>query len=109
MRPTERLGKRLGERIVTGGFPPACQRPTARRQANWYRDYVAALVQRDARDMTRIRSLDVLPRLLNAAASQTARLFNLANLAAPFQLSRPTIADYVTLLERLFLLERLPP
>ena len=58
--------------------------------------------------MTRIRSLDVLPRLLAAAAAQTARLFNLADLAAPFQLSRPTIADYVALLERLFLLERLP-
>ena len=109
VRQTERLGKRLIERIVAGGFPPACQRPTARRQANWYRDYVATLVQRDVRDMTRIRSLDVLPRLLSAAASQTARLFNLASLAAPFQLSRPTIADYVTLLERLFLLERLPP
>ena len=38
-----------------------------------------------------------------------ARLFNLADLAAPFQLSRPTIGEYVTLLERLFLLERLPP
>lgn len=29
--------------------------------------------------------------------------------AAPFQLSRPTIGEYVTLLESLFLLERLPP
>ena len=31
-----------------------------------------------------------------------------ADLAAPFQLSRPTIQDYVALLERVFLLERLP-
>lgn len=105
---TERLGERLIERIVAGGFAPALQRPTARRQAGWYRDYVEALIQRDVRDVARIRSLDILPRLLSAAASQTARLFNLADLAAPFQLSRPTIGDYVTLLERLFLLERLP-
>ncbi|WP_298192543.1 DUF4143 domain-containing protein, partial [Metallibacterium sp.] len=35
--------------------------------------------------------------------------FNMTALAAPFQLSRPTIGDYVTLLERVFLLERLPP
>jgi predicted AAA+ superfamily ATPase len=34
---------------------------------------------------------------------------NVADLAAPFQLTRPTIRDYVTLLERIFLLERLPP
>ena len=108
VRRTERLGERLIERIVAGGFAPALKRPTARRQAGWYRDYVEALIQRDVRDMTRIRSLDILPRLLSAAASQTARLFNLADLAAPFQVSRPTIENYVTLLERLFLLERLP-
>jgi len=29
--------------------------------------------------------------------------------APPFQLSRPTIRDYVTLLERIFLIEMLPP
>ena len=109
VRQTARLRGQLIERIVAGGFPAALVRPTARRSANWHRDYVEALIQRDVRDMTRIRSLDVLPRLLSAAASQTARLFNLSDLASPFQLSRPTIGGYMTLLERLFLLERLPP
>ena len=104
----ERLGARLVEKIVTGGYPEALERPTPRRSANWYRDYVEALVQRDVRDMSRVRSLDVLPRLLRAAAAQTAQLFNLSSLASPFGLSRPSIGDYVTLLERLFLLERLP-
>lgn len=109
VRQTERLGERLIERIVAGGFPPALMRPTSRRQAEWYRNYVEAHIQRDVRDMTRIRSFDVLPRLLSAAASQTARLFNLTDLASPFHLSRPTIDDYISLLERLFILERLPP
>lgn len=109
VRQTERLGRQLIERIVAGGFPAALTRPTARRQANWYRNYVEAQLQRDVRDMARIRMLDVLPRLLSAAASQTARLFNLTELASHFQLSRPTIGDYVVLLERLFLLKRLPP
>ena len=104
----ERLGEELLERVVAGGFPPALARPTARRSANWQRDYVETLVQRDVRDMTRIAALDALPRLLAAAAAQTARLFNLADLAAPFQVSRPTIGAYAELLERLFLLERLP-
>ena len=108
MQQADRLGENLLERVVAGGFPPALARPTARRRANWQRDYVEALVQRDVRDMTRIAALDALPRLLAAAAGQTARLFNLADLAAPFQVSRPTIGTYVELLERLFLLERLP-
>ena len=108
-RRTERLAGRLSERIVAGGYPAALARPTGRRRATWYRDYLDAMVQRDVRDLARIRSLDALPRLLALAAAQTAQLLNVSDLAAPFQLSRPTIGDYVTLLERVFLLEMLPP
>jgi predicted AAA+ superfamily ATPase len=104
-----RLGRELLARIVAGGYPAALARATPRRRAAWYRDYVESLVQRDVRDLARIASLDALPRLLALAAGQTARLLNVSDLAAPFQLSRPTIKDYVTLLERVFLLETLPP
>ena len=108
-RPIERLGRELAGRITAGGYPPALARSEGRRRGNWHRDYADALVQRDVRDLARIHALDVLPRLLALAAAGTARLFNLADLASPFGLSRPTIRDYVTLLERVFLLERLPP
>ena len=104
-----RLGKELADRIAAGGYPAALARPSSRRRATWYRDYIETLVQRDVRDMARISSLDVLPRLLTLSAGQTARLLNVSDLASPFQLSRPTIRDYVTLLARVFLLEELPP
>ena len=104
-----RLGKELAARIAAGGYPAALARATTRRRATWYRDYIETLVQRDVRDLARIASLDALPRLLALAAGQTARRLNVSDLAAPFQLSRPTIKDYVTLLERVFLLEQLPP
>lgn len=105
----ERLAGELAERIVAGGYPAALARKAGRRRATWYRDYLDALVQRDVRDLTRISALDSLPRLLALAAAQTARLLNISDLAAPFHLTRPTIRDYVTLLERVFLLETLPP
>ena len=106
---TRRLGDDLGARIAAGGYPAALARPTARRRANWYRSFVGAQLQRDVRDMARVSALDALPRLLAAAASQTGRLYNLSDLASPFQLSRPTIGDYIGLLERLFLIDRVPP
>jgi predicted AAA+ superfamily ATPase len=109
MRTSERLGPDLTNRISAGGYPAALTRAGGRRRAAWYRDYVEAHIQRDVRDLARIGSLEVLPRLLALAAGQTARLFNVSDLAGPFQLSRPTIRDYVTLLERIFLLELLPP
>ncbi|MCE3224130.1 MAG: ATPase, superfamily [Nitrospira sp.] len=108
-RRFERLGVELAERITAGGYPAALVRATARRRTAWYRDYVETMVQRDVRDLARIASLDILPRLLALAASQSARLLNITDLAGPFQLSRPTIRDYVTLLERVFLLEELQP
>ncbi len=104
----ERLGPELAQRIVAGGYPAALARNPDRRR-HWYRAYVQTLVQRDVRDLARISSLDALPRLLELAAGQTAHLINVSALAGPFQLSRPTIRDYVTLLERVFLLETLPP
>jgi hypothetical protein len=108
-RPYERLRDGLAERITGGGYPAALARSSARRRATWYRDYVESLVQRDVRDLARIRALDAIPRLLDMAASQTARVVNVAELGAPLQLSRPTIAEYLTLLERVFLVERLQP
>ena len=108
-RQTGRLAGQLAERIAAGGYPAALARPTEKRRATWYRDYLEAFVQRDVRDLARISALDALPRLLSLAAAQTARLLNVADLSATFQLSRPTIRDYVTLLERVFLLETLPP
>ncbi|MBI4774731.1 MAG: ATP-binding protein [Deltaproteobacteria bacterium] len=108
-RRLERLGPELAERICAGGYPTALSRSTPKRRAAWYRDYIETLVQRDVRDLTRISSLGAIPRLLQLAAGQTARLVNVAEMASAFQLSRPTIRDYVVLLERIFLLEHLPP
>lgn len=104
----ERLGAGLVELVVAGGYPAALERRAAARRAAWYRDYVETQVQRDVRDLARIHSLDALPRLLAVAAGHTASLINVTDLASPFQLTRQTIHDYVTLLERVFLLERLP-
>lgn len=108
MQRHARLAGQLAERVAGGGFPAALARQAPRRR-DWYRAYVEALVQRDVTDMRRIGALDTLPRLLAAAAAQTARLANVADLAGPFQVTRPTIRDYVTLLERLFLIDQLPP
>jgi predicted AAA+ superfamily ATPase len=107
-RAYKRLGRSLADTITRGGYPSALVRSTGRRRRVWYRDYVETLVQRDVRDLARIRSLDTLPRLLALAAGQTATLINVSDLSGPFQVSRPTIREYVTLLTRVFLLEELP-
>jgi predicted AAA+ superfamily ATPase len=105
----ERLGAALAEDVVAGGYPAALARRAPARRGAWYRDYVETQVQRDVRDLSRIHSLDALPRLLSLIAANTASLLNVADLAAPFELTRQTIHEYVTLLERVFLIDRIPP
>lgn len=108
-RITDRLGPALAERIAGGGYPAALARRTPTRRRAWYRDLVETQIQRDVRDVARIHSLDALPRLLALVASHTAQLLNVSDLAAPFQMTRQTIHDYVTVLEHVFLVDRLPP
>jgi predicted AAA+ superfamily ATPase len=109
MASHQRLGPELAARIVAGGYPAALARSTPQRRSVWYRDYIETLVQRDVRQLSRISSLDALPRLLALAAGQTARLINISELASPFQVSRPTIREYLALLSNVFLVEELPP
>lgn len=104
-----RLGKALAEQVAAGGFPAALMRASARRRATWYRDYAETLIQRDIRDLARISAMDALPRLLAMAAGQTACLVNVSELASPFQISRQTIREYLTLLTRIFLVDELSP
>lgn len=104
-----RLGAELAERIAGGGYPAALARPPGPRRTRWYHDYIDALIQRDISDLARISNLGTLPRLLEVAATQSANLFNVSRIAAPFQLTVPTVRNYLTLFERLFLVDLLPP
>ena len=104
-----RLGESLAEQICKGGYPAAIARSNAKRRSAWYKDYITTIIQRDVQDIANIHNLDILPKLLALAASQTARLFNAADLASPFSISRPTIREYLALLEQIFLIEQLQP
>ena len=105
----DREREALAERIAGGGFPAALARPAGARRSNWHRDYVDAIIQRDLPDVARVRLPDALPLLLEMCAAQTASLLNASNLSGPLQVSRPTAAEYLLVLERLFLVDRLRP
>jgi predicted AAA+ superfamily ATPase len=102
-------GDALVERVLRGGYPEAVARPTARRREAWLRQYTAALLSRDVRDIASIEKLDQLPRLLRALAQMAGQLINLNQLAGQLLLDHKTAAKYVGVLEQLFLIRRLPP
>ena len=100
--------KILSARLSAGGYPPAYLRHGSAR-IDWHKNYVEGLVHHDLPNVTRIRSLEILPMLLNMAAARTAQLLNINSLASEFQISHNTLRDYLILLENVFLIERLPP
>lgn len=106
---TQRLDRELYRRVATGGFPAAIALPDGRRRSRWFQDYIHALIRRDVLDVARVQHPQKMSRLLELCASQTASLLNTTRLAAPFELQRATIDNYVNVLEQLFLVERLQP
>lgn len=102
-------GAALMQKILQGGYPEAIARTTEKRRRQWFDDYVALMLDRDVRDVAQIEQLEKLPQLVTMLAEQAGQLSNHASLANALQLSRSTVARYIEVLERLFLLETLPP
>ena len=100
-------GPSLAERLVAGGYPEPLTR-TPRRARQWRRQYLRSLIERDVREVARVRDAHELGRLLEMLAPRSAELFNASRLARDLGLRRETVEHYVAVLERLFLVRRLP-
>ena len=97
----------LVERLLQGGYPePLTRFPERTRQ--WHRNYLDQLLQRDVREVSRVRRAGDLGRLLQLLAARTATLLNANGLANALAISRVTVSHYLEVLERMFLIRRLP-
>ena len=103
----EGAGPLLEERLVAGGYPEPLTR-TPQRARQWHRQYLRAIIERDVRDVARVKDAGDLARLLEMLAVRSAELFNASTLAGALGVRRETIDRHVAALERLFLVRRLP-
>jgi predicted AAA+ superfamily ATPase len=95
-------------RATAGGMPIPLARRSQRARNRWFGDYVERVLERDVRELARLRQRAQLPALLRRLAAQTARVLNVTTAASETGLERATVADYVKLLEAVFLIVRLP-
>ncbi len=108
IRPrTQTTEPTLAERLTAGGYPEPLTRSPARAR-QWRRQYLHTIIERDLRDVARVRDSQELSRLLELLALRSAELFNASNLANSLGLHRETVEHYASVLERLFLIRRLP-
>lgn len=97
----------VAEAVCQGGYPEPNTR-TAARARQWHRQYLNAIIQRDVKDIAAIRDEAEMLRLMEMLAHRTAGLLNVSNLAAELGMRRDTTEKYLTILERLFLVRRVP-
>lgn len=96
---------KLAERIAGGGYPVALRRSDKRR---WYEGYIRSIITRDVPDLYSPVYPDDLSKLLTYASINTAQLMNIETLTNSLGLNRRTTEKYISLLQNLFLIYRLP-
>ena len=95
-------------RITRGGFPLALARETEPSRHRWFDDYLRLTLERDVRELSKIRQARTLPVLLQRLAGQTAQVLNAAAAASDAGIDPHTARDYLRLLESVFLVYQLP-
>ena len=97
----------IPEAICQGGYPEPNTRNAAGAR-RWFRQYLKAIIQRDVQDIASIHKVEELVRLIELLALRTGSLLNVSNVSKDLGLDRETTEKYVTILERLFLVRRIP-
>lgn len=97
----------LVSRVIAGGFPEPLTRDRSRAR-QWHRSYLRTLLERDVQDVSRVRDIAGLGRTLELLALRNAELLNFTSLGNDLDLRRETVDHYLSVLERLFLVRRLP-
>lgn len=98
----------LISRVVAGGYPEALARANQSRRQAWLTAYARALTTRDVAEIADVSKTNELSRLLNHAAVASGQTVNLSALAAPLGVDGKTVDRWLTLLEQMFIIRRVP-
>lgn len=96
------------DRITRGGMPLAVEAVDDLARGRWFAGHVQQSLRRDAGQLRRLNRAAALPKILTRVIGQTGSLLNISKIAQTLEISRPTAASYLELLESLFLVSTLP-
>ena len=98
----------LAARAVAGGFPEVLARAMPGRRRSWLHAYARSLAERDVPELAGVGKRAELGRLIEPAALATGQLLNMSRLGALLGIDSKTVDRWLTLLEHLFLIRRIP-
>ncbi len=102
------LNETLRSLAVYGMYPEVVGKTTPEEKQAKLRDIVESALYKDIFMLEKIKAPQVLARLLTLLAYQIGNLVNLNELATQLGISRNTVDQYIAILEKYFLIFRLP-
>ncbi len=100
--------KKLLELALRGGFPEAVKlKPVQRRP--WYDNYIELLLQKDLKDVSRVRRHGALRNLVPVLAAWSGKYMNISAVLSGLGIRRETVESYIEALRLLYLVEPVSP
>lgn len=103
-----KLNEILHNLAIYGAYPEVVNLPLPLEKQAKLRDIVESALYKDIFMLERIKAPQVLTRLLSLLAYQVGNLVNINELATQLGISRNTVDQYISILEKYFLVFRLP-
>jgi uncharacterized protein len=95
------------EALCQGFMPKLYHEPV--RTGTLYAEYFQNYIERDLRQLTAIRDLNLFEKFMRVLAGRVGQLINISALSGDVGVARATVNEWLALLEASFIIFRLPP
>jgi len=97
------------EYVLYGGYPKIVLTGAVERKEKYLEQILDTYVKKDIRDLAEIKDIEKFNKLLEALASQSGNLLNVAELANTSRLSMQSVDKYLFLMENTYIIKLLRP
>lgn len=101
--------KEFSEFVTFGGYPGVVLKETKEEKISALYEIYSSYIRKDIRNFAQIENVNAFNRLVELLANQIGNLLNLSELTIILGISRPTLENYLFLLEQTFVITLLRP
>ena len=96
------------EIALRGGYPEIINFSKSDRKS-WHKDYLNSLIEHDLKDIANIKNEDAIRQIIKILSAWSSKYMDINGICSSCGISKPTVNEYISLIERMYLCERLHP
>jgi len=97
------------EFVIYGGYPRVALEKEVKAREIYLSQVINTYIRKDIRDLANIRHIQKFNKLIETLAAQCGQLLNITELANTAGISRPTVENYLFILEQTYVIQLLRP